>query len=65
FIKGNAVFYGAILAELCVVYIHYLNENAIAPSFLTMGFLWYNIVGCGLVVLFGLLLQLGLGKKKV
>lgn len=64
FIKGNAVFYGAILAELCVVYIHYLNENAIAPPFLTMGFLWYNIVGCGLVVLFGLLLQLGLGKKK-
>ncbi|MCL4855858.1 MAG: sodium:solute symporter, partial [Flavobacteriales bacterium] len=64
FIKGNAVFYGAILAELCVVYIHYLNENAIAPSFLTMGFLWYNIVGCGLVVLFGLLLQLGFGKKK-
>ncbi|MBX2960617.1 MAG: sodium:solute symporter [Flavobacteriales bacterium] len=65
FIKGNAVFYGAILAELCVVYIHYLNENAIAPPFLTMGFLWYNIVGCGLVVLFGLLLQLGLGKKKI
>ncbi|MBV6485157.1 MAG: hypothetical protein KFKLKKLM_01710 [Flavobacteriales bacterium] len=64
FIKGNAVFYGAILAELCVVYIHYLNENAIAPPFLTMGFLWYNIVGCGLVVLFGLLLQLGLGKRK-
>lgn len=65
FIKGNAVFYGAILAELCVVYIHYLNENAIAPPFLTMGFLWYNIVGCGLVVLFGLLLQLVLGKKKI
>lgn len=65
FIKGNAVFYGAILAELCVVYIHYLNEQQIAPSFLTMGFLWYNIVGCGLVVLFGLLLQLGLGKKKI
>lgn len=64
FIKGNAVFYGAILAELCVVYIHYLNEQQIAPSFLTMGYLWYNMVGCGLVVLFGLLLQLGFGKKK-
>jgi len=64
-IKGHAVFYGAILAELCVVYIHYLNENAIAPSFLTMGYLWYNIVGCGLVVLFGLMLELGFGKKKI
>lgn len=65
FIKGNAVFYGAILAELCVVYIHYLNEKAIAPSFLTMGYLWYNMVGCGLVVLFGLVLEFGLGKKKI
>jgi SSS family solute:Na+ symporter len=64
-IKGHAVFYGAILAELCVVYIHYLNENAIAPSFLTMGYLWYNIVGCGLVVLFGLVLEFGFGKKKI
>lgn len=65
FIKGNAVFYGAILAELCVVYIHYLNEQQIAPSFLTMGYLWYNMVGCGLVVLLSLLLQLVLGKKKI
>lgn len=64
FIKGNAVFYGAILAELCVVYIHYLNEQQIAPSFLTMGYLWYNMVGCGLVVLFGLVLEFGFGKKK-
>jgi SSS family solute:Na+ symporter len=62
-IKGNAVFYGAILAELCVVYIHYLNENNAAPTFLTMGYLWYNIVGCGLVVLFGYVLELGFGKK--
>jgi len=64
-IKGNAVFYGAILAELCVVYIHYLNENNAAPSFLTMGYLWYNIVGCGLVVLFGYVLELGFGKKNI
>lgn len=63
-IKGNAVFYGAILAELCVVYIHYLNENNAAPSFLTMGYLWYNIVGCGLVVLFGYVLELFIGSSK-
>ncbi len=63
-IKGNAVFYGAILAELCVVYIHYLNENNTAPSFLTMGYLWYNIVGCGLVVFFGYVLELFIGSSK-
>lgn len=64
-IQANAVFYAAILAELCVVYIHYLNANQLAPNFLTMGYLWYNVVGCFLVVLFGYFLQLGFGNKKV
>lgn len=62
-IKSNAVFIAAILAEICVVYIHYLNANEIAPNFLTMSYLWYNVVGCLLVVIFGLLLEISLGKK--
>lgn len=57
FIKGHAVFIAALLAEACVIYIHYCNENATGPEWLQMGYLWYNVVGCGLVVLFGALLQ--------
>ncbi|MDB2363405.1 sodium:solute symporter [Flavobacteriales bacterium] len=56
-IQGNAVFIAAILAEIVVILIHYLNANEIAPSFLTMGYLWYNVVGCVLVILFGFIIQ--------
>jgi hypothetical protein len=45
--------------------IHYLNANGTAPEWLTMGYLWYNVVGCGLVVGFGVVLEMGMRKRKV
>ena len=62
-VKGNAVFIAAILSEICVLTIHFLNEYNLAPSFLEMGYLWYNLVGCILVIVFGLLMSFG--KKEV
>lgn len=62
-IKGNAVFIAALLAESVVIYIHYLNANGEARGILEMGYLWYNIVGCLLVVVFGFLLQVVLPKS--
>ena len=62
-IKGNAVFIAALLAESVVIYIHYLNANGEASGILEMGYLWYNIVGCLLVVVFGFLLQVLLPKS--
>jgi len=62
-IKGNAVFIAALLAESVVIYIHYLNANGEASGILEMGYLWYNIVGCLLVVVFGFLLQMVLPKS--
>jgi SSS family transporter len=56
YVKGNAVFIAALLAESIVIYIHYLNTNGKA-GVLEMGYLWYNVVGCLLVVLFGFILQ--------
>jgi len=56
YVKGNAVFIAALLAESIVIYIHYLNANGKA-GVLEMGYLWYNVVGCLLVVLFGFILQ--------
>ena len=61
---GNAVFIAALIAEACVMYIHYINATGTAPFWLEMGYLWYNVVGCGLVVLLSWLLQQGLGKYK-
>ena len=51
--KANAVFWGAVLSEAVVLGIHFLDT----PDWLEMGFLWYNVVGCGLVVATGYLLQ--------
>ena len=64
YIQGNAVFIAALIAEACVVCIHLLNAYDVAPVLLKMSYLWYNVVGCILVILFGLLIQL-LAKKKV
>lgn len=61
YVKGNAVFIAALLAESIVIYIHYLNANGKA-GVLEMGYLWYNVVGCLLVVIFGFILQAVLPK---
>ena len=56
-VKSNAVFYCAIAAEIIVVSIHFLNHYQLAPNWLQMGYLWYNVVGCLLVILFATLTQ--------
>lgn len=61
-IKGNAVFIAAILAELSVIIIDLLNRYEMGPEWLQIGYLWYNVIGCGLVILFGYLLQAILRK---
>jgi Na+/proline symporter len=47
-IKGTAVFWAAILAEILVIAVY---------QFDIMAFLWLNVLGCLLVILFGLLIQ--------
>ena len=64
-IQANAVFYAAIFAEIIVVVIHYFNTLENPPVWLKMGYLWYNLVGCSLVVIFGFLLQSLIRQKKI
>ena len=64
-IQANAVFYAAIFAEMIVVLIHYFNTLENPPIWLKMGYLWYNLVGCSLVVIFGYLLQFLIRQKKI
>ncbi|HTN18931.1 MAG TPA: sodium:solute symporter [Pelobium sp.] len=47
-VKGKAVFYGAIITEVFVF---------IAFKFEWMAYLWLNLFGCVLVIVFGLILQ--------
>ena len=63
-VKSNAVFYCAIAAEIMVVSIHFLNHYQLAPNWLQMGYLWYNVVGCLLVILFATLAQKLINRLK-
>jgi len=49
-VRARAVFIGALLAEAVVLGCFWLTD---------IGFLWYNVIGCGVVVLVGLLLSAG------
>lgn len=49
FVKGNAVFIAAVMAQIIVIVSFYTFE---------ISYLWYNAIGCALVVLISMLLQL-------
>ncbi|WP_299824259.1 sodium:solute symporter [uncultured Pontibacter sp.] len=53
-IRGNAVFYAALLAEAVVLYCHFYTDIA---------FLWFNVIGCVAVIIFGFILQGLIGEK--
>lgn len=54
-VKGTAVFWAAIVAESIVLYCYQFTDIA---------YLLYNIIGCGAVITFSLLLQSVIGSKK-
>lgn len=49
FVKGNAVFIAAITSQLTVIGL-FLSTD--------IGYLWYNVIGCGLTILIGVILQM-------
>lgn len=60
--NGNAVFWGAVLAELLVLTVFILTKTN--PPVLKMGFLWLNPIGAFGVIFFSLLLNKILPQKK-
>jgi SSS family transporter len=48
YIKGNAVFFGAVIGQLVVLYFYFFSD---------MAYLWFNLLGCGLVIICGLVFQ--------
>ena len=55
-IEGKAVFYAALATEFCVIAI-YISD--------IISFLWLNVIGCLLVMLFAWLLQAAIYSRKV
>jgi solute:Na+ symporter, SSS family len=64
-IRGNAVFIAAFLAEALILLIHYNNEGSLLGFKINIGFLWYNAIGCIAVMLFAALLQMILPGPKI
>lgn len=62
-IKGNAVFWSAVISQ-CVVLLIHLGRVLEIDFFVKyqVEYLWYNVIGCGLVVGLSLILNLFQGK---
>jgi SSS family solute:Na+ symporter len=56
-VGGRAVFIAALVTEGIVLWIHYLNFTETAPNFLKMGYLWYNLIGCLLVLILAFVIE--------
>ncbi len=59
-IGGHAVFYSALISEVLVILLFYLDSKNILP----LGFLWLNVVGTLSVILLSALLQ-GLRRRRL
>lgn len=55
-IGGKAVFWAAIVAELGIIWIYYID---------VISFLWLNVIGCGLVLIIAAILQIFFKREKV
>lgn len=56
-IKGNAVFIAAIIAEAVVLFMYNYPEIVLLWFGIEISYLWYNLIGCGCVIFFALILQ--------
>ena len=54
FVKGNAVFIAAIITQIIVIILYFLNEYEL----INLPFLWLNFVGCIVVIFLAFLMQL-------
>lgn len=63
-VGGRAVFMAAIISEILILTLHYFNGQTIGDLSIDIGFLWYNAIGCLLVMLIATILNLLLSKPK-
>ncbi|WPP49555.1 sodium:solute symporter family transporter [Catalinimonas niigatensis] len=55
YVKSNAIFIAACIAEATVLYLFFTTD---------IGFLWFNVIGCALVVAIAMLIEMFMGKNK-
>lgn len=57
-VKSNAVFYAAVVSESLILFHYFFLKETFE-----IGFLWYNLIGCMMVIFMGILFQLFLEKE--
>lgn len=65
-VGGRAVFIAAIVTEILILLLHYFNGGEFMGIPIAIGYLWYNAIGCLLVMLLAGIFQLFVprsGKK--
>ena len=55
YVKSNAVFWAAIITQLIIIYLWYID---------LMPYLWLNLVGCTIVIFISIIIQLIIGNRK-
>lgn len=53
-VQGTAAFWGAVLAQALIIAIYALRKTV---PILDFSYLWYNVIGCGVCIALGLLIQ--------
>jgi len=56
-VRGNAVFIAALVAEALILLIHWKNGSELFGISINIGYLWYNVIGCLAVMVLAALLQ--------
>ena len=59
YVRGTAVFWGAICAQLLIFALRFLKDTIPALDF---SYLWYNVIGCLACVVFSVMLQMLIGS---
>ncbi|MFT6881225.1 MAG: Na+/proline symporter [Marinoscillum sp.] len=53
-VKGTAIFWATLIAQVVVIVFHFLATYEV----ITLGYLWYNAIGCVLTIVLSLLIQI-------
>ncbi|WP_200978796.1 sodium:solute symporter [Echinicola sp. 20G] len=57
-VRGNAVFLAALVTEVVILLIHWKNGSELFGISIDIGYLWYNAIGCLLLMLLSAVFQL-------
>lgn len=62
-VKGQAVFIGALMSQALILLVHFKNGEGLFGFHWDIGFLWYNALGCLSVMVFAAIIQFMMPRK--